>query len=255
MGWLHGRRFLVLLVSLMVALVVYPALQDVAGTHLLGDVLYTLVFLAAFQIIFARREYRRPALLLGIPTLVGAWTGYVLPGGPRLPVLVGFQIMALAFLALTLLVLLQGIFRSGALSADSICAALCGYLILGVWFSHLYGILEALAPGSFHAREDVVAQLQDADQRRTLLTYFSLVTLTTLGYGDIVPGTNAARALAAAEAVVGQFYIGVFIAHLVGIRVAQAGAGRNHDAAQTASRHSGRAGAANEEPVEGPAQS
>jgi hypothetical protein len=255
MGWLHGRRFFVLLVSLMLVLVVYPALQGIAGTHLLGDALYTVVFLAAFQIIFAQRRYRLPALVLGIPTLVGSLAGNVLPGLPRLPMIVGFNVLALVFLTFTVLVLLQGILRTATLSADNIYAALCGYLIIGIGFSHLYAIVEVLAPGSFRSSEDLVAQLRDTDQRRILLTYFSFVTLTTLGYGDIVPGTNAARGLAAVEAVVGQFYIGVFIALLIGIRVVHFLAGRGHDATQGAPGRAGRGGAGSETTRDGPADS
>jgi hypothetical protein len=252
MNWLHGRRFLALLLSLMLVLVIYPALQGMPGTRLLGDALYTVVFLAAFQIIFAQRQYRLPALLLGIPTLVGGWTGDVLPGLPRLPMIVGFNVLALVFITFTVLVLVQGIFRTATLSADNIYAALCGYLIVGIGFSHLYAIVEVLAPGSFRSSEDLVAQLRDADQRRILLTYFSFVTLTTLGYGDIVPGTNAARGLAAVEAVVGQFYIGVFIALLIGIRVAHVLAGPGHAAAREPLSRTRGGGPANDETVDCP---
>jgi hypothetical protein len=254
MSWLRGRRFLVLLLSLMLVLVVYPALEGMAGTRLLGDALYTLVFLAAFLMIFAEKQHRLLALLLGIPLLVGLWTGYVLPGLPRLPLIAGFHILALVFLTYTVVVLLQGIFRTPTMSADNLYAALCGYLIIGVGFAHLYALVEALAPGSFHGSEDLTAQLQDPDQRRVLLTYFSLVTLTTLGYGDIVPATNAVRGLATVEAVVGQFYLGVFIALLIGIRVAQALAGPGTGDGRDAPGHPGRGRPAQEDTVDSPTE-
>jgi hypothetical protein len=254
MSWLRGRRFLVLLLSLMLVLVVYPALEGMAGTRLLGDALYTLVFLAALLMIFAEKQHRLPALLLGIPLLVGLWTGYVLPGLPRLPLIAGFQILALVFLTYTVVVLLQGIFRTPTLSADNIYAALCGYLIIGVGFGHAYAMVEALAPGSFRGSDDLTAQLQDADRRRVLLTYFSLVTLTTLGYGDIVPATNAVRGLATVEAVVGQFYLGVFIAQLIGIRVAQVLARPGNDAGHEPPRHARRGRPAEDETVDSPTE-
>jgi hypothetical protein len=79
-----------------------------------------------------------------------------------------------------------------------------GYLLLGLAFGHLYCLLEAVAPGSFRLREDLAAPVHDPGRRQFLLTYFSLVTLTTVGYGDITPGSDPARGLAAVEAVLGQ---------------------------------------------------
>jgi hypothetical protein len=115
-------------------------------------------------------------------------------------------------------------------------------------------MVEALAPGSFRGSEDLTAQLQDPDRRRVLLTYFSLVTLTTLGYGDIVPATNAVRGVATVEAVVGQFYLGVFIALLLGIRVAQILAGPGKRDERDAPEHAGRGRPAEDETVDSPTE-
>jgi hypothetical protein len=86
----------------------------------------------------------------------------------------------------------------------------------------VYSLLEAVAPGSFRLRQDLATPVHDPERRQFLLTYFSPVTLTTVGYGDITPGSDPARGLAAVEAVLGQFYIAVLIAELIGKRVAQA---------------------------------
>jgi hypothetical protein len=66
-----------------------------------------------------------------------------------------------------------------------------------------------------------LAQLAEEGRQRSVLTYFSFITLTTLGYGDITPGSGAARGLAMVEAIMGQFYIAVLVAELVGRRVSQ----------------------------------
>src|SRR5690348_14459845 len=185
MSWLSRRRFLAMLLTLLLLLVVYPLLRGLAGTRLLFDALLTLVFLAAFPVVFAERRPRLPALLLGVPTVVGAWTGYALPGLPRLPLVAGFHLLAALFLALAVLSILRGIFRGRTVTAESLCGALCGYVLVGVAFGHLYSLLETVSPGSFHGSEGLGSQLQDEEGCHFLLTYFSLVTLTTLGYGQI----------------------------------------------------------------------
>jgi hypothetical protein len=215
-------RFLALLIALALLLVVSPALEGVLSTRLVFDALLSLVFVAAFTAVFTERALRVPALVLGIPTLVGAWTGDVLPGLPRPPLVVGFHLVATLFLGLVIATILRAVHREGRVSADSIYGAFCGYLLVGVAFGHVYSLIEAVAPGSFRLRQDLATNIQDPDRRYFLLTYFSLVTLTTLGYGDITPGSDAARALAAVEAIVGQFYVAVLMAELIGKRVSQA---------------------------------
>jgi hypothetical protein len=214
-------RFLALLVALLLLLVLCPVLQGAFDTRLVFHVLLSLVFVAAAAAVFPDASVRPPALLLAIPTLLGAWTGYVLPGLPEPPVAVAFHLLATLFLGFTVATILRAVYGQGRVSADSICAALCGYLLVGVAFGHLYTLAEAVAPGSFQVRADLAIQLHDPGRRQFLLTYFSLVTLTTVGYGDITPGSDPARGLAAVEAVLGQFYIAVLIAELIGKRVAQ----------------------------------
>jgi hypothetical protein len=101
-----------------------------------------------------------------------------------------------------------------------VLGAFCGYLLLGVLFGHLYCIMEYSTPGSFEGRGLVPQLLPAGGRLHYILTYFSMITLTTLGYGDIVPATDAARGLSAVEAITGQFYIAVLIAELIGRRFA-----------------------------------
>jgi hypothetical protein len=90
-----------------------------------------------------------------------------------------------------------------------------------VLFGHGYSLVEALAPGSFRGG-DFVTGPPDPGRVHLTLTYFSFVTLTTVGYGDVAPAAGLARGLANVEAIVGQFYLAVLVADLIGKRVAQA---------------------------------
>ena len=98
------------------------------------------------------------------------------------------------------------------ISANRIIGAVCVYLMLGVIWALTYSLLEAGIPGSFAGlSEQAAGSKWDPDW-----VYFSFVTLTTLGYGDILPVTSSARAMAYFEAIVGQFYLAVLVAGLVG---------------------------------------
>src|SRR5262249_45053124 len=151
-----------------------------------------------------------------IPTVTGLWTGYVLADLPRIPLIVFFHLTATLFFAFTVSVILQSIFKERTVSADSIYGAFCGYLLIGLSFGHVYCVLEVLSPGSFHGGGDFARRIQIEDWRFFDMTYYSLMTLTTVGYGDIIPGSQTARSLAASEAIIGQFYLAVLIAELIG---------------------------------------
>src|SRR5688572_2568720 len=116
MNWLRHRKYLALLTAVLLLLVVYPILLAVAP---------------------------------GVPTLVSLWAGYFLPEVPRAAALVGFHLIASAFLTLCVGVVLLGIHRANRVSFDDICGALCGYLLLGLIFGHLYCVVEWMLPGSF----------------------------------------------------------------------------------------------------------
>jgi hypothetical protein len=221
-SWFLRRRFLVLLLAMVLFLVVCPVLDQVLDLPLLYDGALTIVFVSAFAVIFRHSSLRLPALVLGIPTLVGAWTGYVLPGLPRLPFVVGFHVAAALFLMFAVGTILAVIYQQKEhITADSLSGALCGYLLLGVAFGHVYCVLETVAPGSFTGTDKFPEEVREQDRCHFLLTYFSLITLTSVGYGDITPVHGTARGLAAVEAITGQFYLAVLIAELVGKRLAQ----------------------------------
>jgi hypothetical protein len=117
-------------------------------------------------------------------------------------------------------VILYSILDEAQVTLDTILGGVCIYLLLGVLWSVAYSFLEYLEPGSYWlAGAPLPAALQADEFRLEELIYFSFVTLTTVGYGDIVAKTNPARALAAAEAVTGSLFLAVFIARLVGLHM------------------------------------
>jgi hypothetical protein len=222
MGWLMRRRFGILLFTLLLLIVGYPLSHSFVASLLLYDAFLTLVFLAAVPVVFQPRWSRFWGILLGTPTLVLHWMGHAVPAAAQPPMTVGLNACAALFLAFTTAVILRGVVQEKRISLDGLCGALSGYLLVAVLFSHLYCIVESVAPGSFQGGAALAGPALNLGALRFRLTYFSLVTLTTLGYGDITPASDVARSLVVVEAVLGQFYIAVLIGELVGMRVAQA---------------------------------
>ena len=120
-------------------------------------------------------------------------------------------------LALLTAFILRLVFREGPITGDRIRGAIAVYILLGVLWSLAYQLLDRLAPGSFHFAETARPTLGRLSHR---LVYYSFVTLTTVGYGDITPVHPLARSLAAGEALVGQLYPAILIARLVSLQIA-----------------------------------
>jgi hypothetical protein len=112
---------------------------------------------------------------------------------------------------------------------DKIAAALCVYILLGLMWGLAYSLLEFLHPGTFSFSSGPLAApvaegtgLRDIGfilDERPSFSYFSFVTMTTLGYGEITPLTQPARSLCVLEAITGQFFLAVLIARLVGMHI------------------------------------
>ncbi len=120
------------------------------------------------------------------------------------------QLTLFVFLLLTTFNTLRKVAVGNDISLNRIVGAVCVYLLLGVMWSIAYSVLEYLQPGSFKGLTELASPAWNPDW-----IYFSFVTITTLGYGDITPLTQTARSLSFAEAIVGQFYIAVLVAGLV----------------------------------------
>jgi hypothetical protein len=107
-------------------------------------------------------------------------------------------------------------------TADKIYGALCVYLLIGLTWGFMFLTLEGVQPGSFSLGQ---GQPNGIAKDPATLVYFSFVTLSTVGYGDITPLSPPARSLAFMEAIIGQIYLAVLVARLVGLHIASSMAG------------------------------
>jgi len=199
-----GRMAHVLLLLTLLLIAVQPI--GTAGGGVLTRATMGAVLVACVAMVYPQRRLFVIGLALGIPAL-GILV--LVPSSTLGTAGLALGIMTLGFVVI---VLLQRIFRRPAVSLGSVSASLVVYLLLGIMWAMAYSIMETLAPGSFYGlSSDAILEI-----RRDLF-YYSFVTLTTLGYGDIGPVGPGARSLAITEAVVGQLYLVVLVASLVGM--------------------------------------
>jgi hypothetical protein len=119
------------------------------------------------------------------------------------------------FLSFTLHLCWRQVIFSGVVDGNKIVGAICIYILIGLIWAFAYLIVEQVFPGSFSGLDNGPWQLN-----LDTFIYYSMVTLTTLGYGDITPQLPLARFLAFMEAITGVFYTTILVASLIGMRLA-----------------------------------
>lgn len=211
--------FLGLLLSLM-GLVLLPGLF--AGGPYVGVVtlvLFSLVLMIGVAATSRRRITIWVALTLLLPAVGLRWA----PGlGHGYSDVISHTAALLLILLSTGSILLKVLTQS-RVTRDTLYGSVCVYLLMGVAWAIGYALLESLAPGSLVQNNQPLAIESGAEEGISdSLLYFSLVTMTTLGYGDITPVTLLARRLAVLEAMTGQLYVAITVARLVALQVAHA---------------------------------
>lgn len=215
------RRFGILLIILIVLLAGSPVVMGFGLSGGWFEGLMLLLLLAAIQSLCFERRQRMYALSVGTPTVVlylAANAFLVITN--RSVLLVGHLCAALFFFGSAALIV-GSLFRPRALTLDSMFGAVCGYLFLGLAWAMAYSTIEVLSPDSFQISQSLPGSGGQLQQPYVLI-YYSFVTLTTLGYGDVVPTSPATRTLAWIEAITGQFYMAIIVAGIVSILAAKA---------------------------------
>jgi hypothetical protein len=172
-------------------------------------------------LVLEEREHRITAIAVSVISILGTWIGYGMGGLPGRVLLVGSHLLAACVFAFALYRILRAVLLDQA-SGDAIFGAVCGYLLLGIIWALVYSAVETASPGSFTSSASSKTPMVAGRLDRGVLSYYSFITLATVGYGDVTPATALARTLAWIEAITGQFYLAVLVAGLVGIKVTQA---------------------------------
>ncbi len=219
-GWqqLFSRhRFCILLALLVGLLTGSPILFGFGLSALWFDALLALIVLAAIVSLCFEPRQRRMALSLGLPTIIICLGGHAFSEIVSHRVLVVGHLCGVLFFFGSSALIVYSLFESRSMTLDSVFGAVCGYLFLGMGWAMAYAVIETLTPGSFRISENLIEA--GLSIRPQLLTYYSFVTLTTMGYGDITPQSAMTCTLAWAEAMTGQFYLAIVVASLVSLLI------------------------------------
>jgi Ion channel len=188
--------------------IIFPLRQaGLSGRFFIDVVMVTLMVSGALVMNQSR-------LLTGITVgivILGAsvlWVSRIYPASLLVQFSSAFSVLVfLLYVRIVLLVM----FRQGPVSWSRIQGGICAYLLIGMAWASAFALVEQIHPGSFH----FVSQPENIDELSSKLIYFSFATLTTVGFGDVLPVYPFARSLAIAEAIVGQLFPAILIGALV----------------------------------------
>lgn len=212
--WRSDRGLSVLLGCLVVGILLgMPLVAAGAISPIFTDVAFSLVLISGVASVAGKRSATILVAVFAILTTGVRWVR-IITQTPELKLL-DTILSLIAIFSLTALVLVR-VFQKGAINLHRIQGAAAAYLLLGLGWGSAYELVMLLSPGAIAFSNGTAFDIATLPIK---LVYFSFVTLTTLGYGDIVPVHAAARSLAVAEALVGQLYPAILIARLVSLEI------------------------------------
>jgi hypothetical protein len=197
-----------LLIAIVVLFVGAPFLQELPYGAGIEAGLMSLVLITAVAAIGGQRRMLFIAALLGIPAFAGRWLHHFRPDLWPLPL---YLLAAMSFIGFVVVHLLRFVLQANRVNTEVLCASIAAYLLIGLVWAHAYMLVGRLHPEAFAFNTPGAPAEMDGFSG----FYFSFLTLTTVGYGDITPVSPVARMLAVMESMTGMLYVAVLIARLV----------------------------------------
>jgi voltage-gated potassium channel len=229
------RRHTVLLVAIVTAFFLRPLLGDFGiGPLLFSFALMILMLVSLYNIQVDELLGEREALIaqkkwrgffgwaIAIPAIIERllaafiWSPTVVLLGAL------FWLMFFAYITWNEM---RAVLRQRQVTRESISLSISVYLLMGITWGLLYVVLFILQPAAFSFGGSATSGTSNQHNIFPILVYFSLTTLSTIGFGDITPITLQARYMAVAEGITGQFYLAILVARLVGLYMSQAASG------------------------------
>jgi hypothetical protein len=212
--WATDVGLTILLASLLIYIFVLHPLIHVGFVKLLGNILFSLILVSGTITVSKNRIFRSVVLGWALLSFIFLWVKYLFPSWPLTTL---NALLVLIFLVLLTILILDRIFREGPTTSYRIMAAVAVYLLIGVTWATLYNLIALHSPETFNIAVPSAGDKSDVLGHHLL--YFSFVTLTSIGYGDIVATHPTVRMLVALEGVVGQLFPAILIARLVSLHV------------------------------------
>lgn len=201
--------------ALILLLFVSPFVDELKYGQTIDSVLITLVLVSGVLAVGRSHRTLWLAAALMLPSVAAKWITHFRPD--LLPEAV-HNAAALVFIIFVEFQLLHFILRAPRVNSEVLCAGISGYLLLGVLWMSAFLLVSRLNPAAFAFN---IGPMSTHGLTEFDAYYFSFITLSTVGYGDITPLSNGARTLAMTEAMAGTIYIAVLISRLVALYSSQ----------------------------------
>lgn len=207
------NNFFFLLTVLLIILLILPLLTDIYKTSnwFIGQLTFSVALIFSILSLLSSKKWLAYASILVLSGIIFGFLGVY---EERNLYLCLSLICDFLFLLIIISIAFHQVVSSEKIDLHNIAGAACIYFLLGILWSLAYYFISIVMPGSFKGNLSLDIQMQLND-----FVYYSFVTLTTLGYGDIVPLSATARSLVYMEAICGQFYIAILVAGLVSIHI------------------------------------
>jgi multisubunit Na+/H+ antiporter MnhF subunit len=238
-GWisrLRQTRFTQLLIGLVLLLFVSPfvgtfssELGQTIATLMVVFLLATVLIAAALAVSDDQRHSRLTLALAGTCLILTMLAQLTESSSLR----IAQELLTIGFLIHVIRLIVRRLFRQKLVDYDTIAASLCGYILIGVTFAVVFSLVMDIDDSALSMAQSGPSSklaIHFGDQHTATAIYFSFVTLTTLGYGDITPVSMPARMLTTAEALIGQLYLVTLVARLVGLHISTEMETRHSDA-------------------------
>jgi len=198
----------------VIVLVLVYILQEVEREVPIMDYIFLAVIFATIYVAGTNLKGLVVGIMLAVPTIVLSFISDA-DAWPPDNITIVFIVAMIGFIGFATVTVIREVLLAEQVTIHTISGAIVAFLLLGLFWALLYLLAEGLEASSFSLNIDVNRAEYSSDLF-AVLTYFSLITLTSTGYGDITPITDVTRSLSAMEAIVGQMFLAVLIAWLVG---------------------------------------
>lgn len=203
-------RYGFLLVCLFLFIAGIPVIENFFEIRILTSIMFSLISISAIYTITRQKSFFVISAVLFLPLIISIWWDFIAHSFFSQTSYCAINIIFLSFITYHIFI---STFRAKIVNRNVIHGAIVVYLLIGFLWSFIYALLESLYPGSFsHMGEKIFGHRP--------FVYFSFVTLTTLGFGDITPRTPLAQSFTILEAIIGQMYLIIQVSWLVGLYVA-----------------------------------
>ena len=208
---LHSKeRFFILLCLILGLLVLVSILNRFTAIRIFLDIFLTAIFISMIYVISPKRGFFIAGALLVVVMLTSFWLQHYIQNKGLAAI---SMLLGVLFVGLVIASILGSILKAEEVNQEIIYMAILLYLLAALMWAFLYTFLELVDPASLNI------DLDHANRYLLAFQYYSFVTITTVGYGDITPVTDVAKAFSVLEAICGQLYLVVAVAGLVGMHV------------------------------------